>query len=121
MTINPVRFPPPVVDLTTRRPDQAITAATPGNTVPPAPTASETPATLEEQAASAIAAPPSVLVPATTERAAPSFEGAKIEGATIEMTDPRSRLLARQVPTEEWVRALKRLREAKGLFVDRKG
>ena len=39
----------------------------------------------------------------------------------VQVLDSRTGEVVRQIPSEEWVRILKRLHGAKGLFVDRKG
>jgi hypothetical protein len=39
----------------------------------------------------------------------------------VKVLDARTHEVVRQIPSEEWVRVLKSLRGAKGLFVDRKG
>jgi hypothetical protein len=45
----------------------------------------------------------------------------EIDRVVVQVLDAATGDVVRQIPSEEWVRHLKRLRGAKGLFVDRKG
>jgi flagellar protein FlaG len=45
----------------------------------------------------------------------------EIDRVVVQVLDSATGEVVRQIPSEEWVRHLKRLRGAKGLFVDRKG
>jgi flagellar protein FlaG len=45
----------------------------------------------------------------------------EIDRVVVQVIDGKTGEVVRQIPSEEWVRHLKRLKGAKGLFVDQKG
>lgn len=45
----------------------------------------------------------------------------EIDRVVVQVLDASTGEVRRQIPSEDWVRHLRRLRGAKGLFVDRKG
>ena len=45
----------------------------------------------------------------------------EIDRVVVQVLDAKTGEVVRQIPSEEWVRHLKRLKGAKGLFVDQKG
>jgi flagellar protein FlaG len=45
----------------------------------------------------------------------------EIDRVIVQVLDSRTGEVVRQIPSEEWVHVLKRLKGAKGLLVDRKG
>ena len=45
----------------------------------------------------------------------------EIDRVVVQVIDAKTGEVVRQIPSEEWVRHLKRLQGAKGLFVDQKG
>lgn len=45
----------------------------------------------------------------------------EIDRVVVQVLDAKTGEVVRQIPSEEWVRHLKRLHGAKGLFVDQKG
>lgn len=123
MTIYPHQTTTPVGELGTRRADRPVIeeprrsrAAVPTSD---AARAGEQLAT-EEEASRAI----------TRERATiPEFpmqqlsirKDPEIDRVVVQVLDAATGAVVRQIPSEEWVRHLKRLRGAKGLFVDQRG
>lgn len=123
MTISPVRTPPPGIEIGTRRTDPATAPdrATAASAPPAVPAQEQTDETKPVDPRPTLDATPGVLAIATSQLPTPPHKVDTIDDSITQAVDPRVGVLARQVPTEEWVRALKRLREAKGLFVNRRG
>jgi len=121
MTINPQQNAVLVGELGTRRVDRpASEPRRTGAVAPPSEVAKDAAALADEKAAPQKEPAPD---------AAPGFplqelsirKDPEIDRVVVQVLDAKTHEVVRQIPSEEWVRVLKRLRGAKGLFVDRKG
>jgi flagellar protein FlaG len=123
MTINPQQNAVLVGELGTRRVDRPVapeSRRTGAVTAPPSEAAKDAAALADEKAAQQTEPAPD---------AAPGFplqelsirKDPEIDRVVVQVLDAKTHEVVRQIPSEEWVRVLKRLRGAKGLFVDRKG
>jgi len=124
MTINPQQTTALVGDLGTRgvhrptptEPRRASAAA------PPSEVARDAAAKRDEtEAAPSVASDKPVPLPGFPLQELAIRKDPEINRVVVQVVDSQTRELVRQIPSEEWVRVLKRLKGAKGLFVDRKG
>lgn len=122
MTIYPHQTTTPVGELGTRRVDRPVIEE-PRRPRAAAPTS-------EAQAAKQLPAEEEVVLAAAQEQS-PAAEftvqqlairkDPEIDRVVVQVLDAATGEVVRQIPSEEWVSHLRRLRGAKGLFVDQKG
>jgi hypothetical protein len=124
MTINPRQTTTPIGELGPREVDRAASGEPRRNraAAPPSEIARDVAekrvdaAVAESEAASrAVAVPEFPLQELSIRR------DTEIDRVVVQVRDSQTGEVVRQIPSEEWVRHLKRLRGAKGLFVDQKG
>lgn len=122
MTINPHQTTTPVGELGTRRVDRPVIEE-PRRPRAAAPTS-------EAQASDQLPAEEEVARAAVQEQSAVAEfplqqlairKDPEIDRVVVQVLDSTTGEVVRQIPSEEWVSHLKRLRGAKGLFVDQKG
>ena len=122
MTINPQQTTLLVGELGTKRVDRPV-ASEPrrtGAVTPPSAAAKDAAAMADEKAAPQTEPPP-VAAPGFPLQELSIRKDPEIDRVIVQVLDAKTHEVVRQIPSEEWVRVLKRLRGAKGLFVDRKG
>lgn len=124
MTIYPNRTTAPIGELTTRRAERPASeeprrsrAAAPPSDVARAARAEKVAAQEAETAQAEEAAP----VAEFPRQELAIRKDDEINRVVVQVLDSETGEVVRQIPSEEWVRHLRRLRGAKGLFVDRKG
>ena len=124
MTINPQQTTTPIGELGNRGVDRPVSgeprrtrAVAPPSAVAPDVVAlpEDTQGVASEAAAQALALPEFPLQELSI------HHDAEIGRVVVQVRDSQTGEVVRQIPSEEWVRVLKRLHGAKGLFVDRKG
>ncbi|MBY0279746.1 flagellar protein FlaG [Candidatus Binatia bacterium] len=125
MTIDPHRTTAPIADLATARAER-WTSATPRATrlVAPARRVEIKPQAENLAAGDGEKLPAEDAVQQATEpsiRQLAIRKDPEIDRVVVQVIDAQSGEVVRQIPSEEWVRHLKRLKGAKGLFVDQKG
>lgn len=122
MTIYPHQTTTPVGELGTRRVDRPVIEE-PRRAGAAAPTS-------EAQASTQLPAEEEVARAAVQEQGAVAEfplqqlairKDPEIDRVVVQVLDSATGEVVRQIPSEEWVSHLKRLRGAKGLFVDQKG
>jgi len=115
MTINPQQSTVPVGDLAPRRVDRPV-AAEPQGTAAPADATKRVQAVDKQDGATAAPAAPDFPLQELSIEKDP-----ELGRFVVKVLDAKTHEVVRQIPSEEWVRVMKSLRGAKGLFVDRKG
>jgi uncharacterized FlaG/YvyC family protein len=121
MTINPHQTTVPAGELGTRRADRpaALEPRRTGVATPPSAAAKD--AAAEEDVAPSDAATAAAALADFPLQELAIRKDPEIGRVVVQVVDAQTHELVRQIPSEEWVHVLKRLRGAKGLFVDRKG
>lgn len=123
MMINPHQTTAPIGELATRRADQSAAEGLRRARAAAPPARPERVARAENLAGADGQNVPEddskVLEPATRQLAI--RKDPEIDRVVVQVLDAKTGEVVRQIPSEEWVRHLKRLKGAKGLFVDQKG
>jgi flagellar protein FlaG len=124
MTINPQQTTAPIGELGTRRVDRPVSVE-PRRTrtaAPPSALAADVVAELaDSKSTQSEAAAKALEVPEFPLQELSIRHDAEIGRVVVQVRDSQTGEVVRQIPSEEWVRVLKRLHGAKGLFVDKKG
>ena len=124
MTIYPHQTTAPIGELTTRRADRPAFEELRRSRAAAPPSRAERAAQAEN-----LAGAEGEKLPSTEESQVPEpgirqlaiRKDPEIDRVVVQVLDAKTGEVVRQIPSEEWVRHLKRLKGAKGLFVDQKG
>jgi len=122
MTINPHQTTTPVGELGTRRVDRPVIEEPrrPRAAAPTSEAQASTQLPAEEEVARAALQEQSAVAEFPLQQLA-IRKDPEIDRVVVQVLDSTTGEVVRQIPSEEWVSHLKRLRGAKGLFVDQKG
>jgi flagellar protein FlaG len=122
MTIYPHQTTTPVGELGTRRVDRPVIEEPrrPRAAAPTSETRSGSELPAEEEVARAAAQEAGAAAEFTVQQLA-IRKDPEIDRVVVQVLDAATGEVVRQIPSEEWVSHLRRLRGAKGLFVDQKG
>ena len=124
MTINPNRSTAPIGDFAARGADRPAfeelrrsRSATPSARAALVREAEKVAAAAREN----LPTEPEAQIPVPSARQLSIRKDPELDRVVVQVIDAETGEVVRQIPSEEWVRHLKRLKGAKGLFVDQEG